>query len=131
MPGPFSVNPQQRPKNVGIHAMEVYFPKTAVRQVDLEKHAGVSKGKFTIGLGQQSMAFCNKAEDINSIMLTAMQSLFEKYEVSPMDIGRLEVGTETLVDKSKSVKTTLCQLLNSYGNFDVEGVDNINACYGH
>ena len=110
--------------------MEVYFPKNSVRQSDLETDAGVSKGKYTIGLGQQSMAYASGEEDINSIMMTAMQSLFEKYEVSPLDIGRLEVGTETLIDKSKSVKTTLCQLLNSHGNFDVEGVDNINACYG-
>merc|ERR1711907_594636 len=126
---PFAVG-SDRPKHVGIHAMEVYFPKTAVRQSDLEKHAGVSEGKFTIGLGQQSMAFASVEEDINSIMLTAAQSLLEKYDISPLSIGRLEVGTETLIDKSKSVKTTLCQLLNSYGNFDVEGVDNINACYG-
>ena len=106
------------------------MPKNSVRQSDLETDAGVSKGKYTIGLGQQSMAYASGEEDINSIMMTAMQSLFEKYEVSPLDIGRLEVGTETLIDKSKSVKTTLCQLLNSHGNFDVEGVDNINACYG-
>ena len=29
-----------RPANVGIHAAEVYFPKTAVRQADLETHSG-------------------------------------------------------------------------------------------
>mmetsp|Transcript_30176 Transcript_30176/g.79788 ORF Transcript_30176/g.79788 Transcript_30176/m.79788 type:complete len:478 (+) Transcript_30176:322-1755(+) len=54
----------------------------------------------------------------------------EKYNIAPTDIGRLEVGTETLIDKSKSVKSTLCQLFNEHGNFDLEGVDNINACYG-
>jgi len=127
---PFATKDGERPQHVGIHAMEVYFPINSVRQSDLETDAGVSKGKYTIGLGQQSMAYASGEEDINSIMMTAMQSLFEKYEVSPLDIGRLEVGTETLIDKSKSVKTTLCQLLNSHGNFDVEGVDNINACYG-
>ena len=26
--------------------------------------------------------------------------------------------------------TRRCQLFNSHGNFDLEGVDNINACYG-
>jgi hypothetical protein len=29
-----------RPAHVGIHAAEVYFPKTAVRQADLEAHSG-------------------------------------------------------------------------------------------
>ena len=37
-----------RPQNVGIHGIEVYFPKTAVRQEELEEEAGVGPGKFTI-----------------------------------------------------------------------------------
>ncbi|EKX44618.1 hydroxymethylglutaryl-CoA synthase [Guillardia theta CCMP2712] len=115
---------------VGIIGMEIYFPRTAVRQSELEKFMGEKEGKFTIGLGQQNMAFCNDLEDINSVCMTAVANLLEKYNIAPTDIGRLEVGTETLIDKSKSVKTSLCQLFNSHGNFDLEGVDNINACYG-
>ena len=45
-------------------------------------------------------------------------------------IGRLEVGTETIIDKSKSVKTVLMQLFEDSGNHDVEGIDTTNACYG-
>ena len=45
-------------------------------------------------------------------------------------MGRLEVGTETIIDKSKSVKTVLMQLFEDSGNTDVEGVDTTNACYG-
>lgn len=45
-------------------------------------------------------------------------------------IGRLEVGTETILDKSKSVKTVLMQLFEDSGNTDVEGIDTTNACYG-
>ena len=40
------------------------------------------------------------------------------------------MGTETMVDKSKAVKTTLMQLFQEKGNFDIEGVDSKNACYG-
>jgi hydroxymethylglutaryl-CoA synthase len=87
---------------------------------------GAGEGKFTIGLGQQNMAFCNDLEDINSVCMTAVavcsrsntpaiicganmdvQNLLEKYNIAPTDVGRLEVGTETIIDKSKSVKTTL------------------------
>jgi hydroxymethylglutaryl-CoA synthase len=42
----------------------------------------------------------------------------------------LEVGTETMLDKSKSVKSVLMQLFQKSGNFNVEGVDSYNACYG-
>lgn len=40
----------------------------------------------------------------------------------------MEVGTETILDKSKSVKSVLMQLFGD--NTNVEGVDTINACYG-
>jgi hydroxymethylglutaryl-CoA synthase len=45
-----------------------------------------------------------------------------------MRVGRLEVGTETLVDKSKSTKTVLMQLFP--GNTNIEGATVVNACYG-
>ena len=47
-----------------------------------------------------------------------------------MSIGRLEVGTETVLDKSKSCKSVLMQLFTPSGNHNIEGVDTINACYG-
>lgn len=47
-------------------------------------------------------------------------------------LGYLGVGTETLLDKSKSVKSVLMQLFEPYckGVTDIEGVDSTNACYG-
>lgn len=68
--------------------------------------------------------------DIYSFALTAVSSLLRKYAIEPTSIGRLEVGTETLLDKSKSVKSVLMQLFSSAGNNDIEGVDTVNACYG-
>jgi len=116
------------PKSVGIIAGEIYFPRTFVSQSDLEIYDRVPPGKYTTGLGQRNMAFCGDLEDINSICLTVVHNLLEKYNISPDQVGRLEVGTETLVDKSKSVKTTLMTLFGK--NTEIEGVDTINACYG-
>lgn len=48
--------------------------------------------------------------------------------IRPEQVGRLEVGTETLVDKSKSTKTVLMQLFQGF--HDIEGTTSINACYG-
>lgn len=42
--------------------------------------------------------------------LTAVSSLLEKYKIDPKQIGRLEVGSETVIDKSKSIKTFLMQI---------------------
>lgn len=68
--------------------------------------------------------------DIYSLTLTTVSSLLRKYSIDPTSIGRLEVGTETLLDKSKSVKSVLMQLFQESGNTNMEGVDTVNACYG-
>jgi hydroxymethylglutaryl-CoA synthase len=114
----------------------------------------VSAGKYTIGLGQTRMSFCDDREgkhfpnnclvyrelklwltrnsfaDIYSMALTVVSSLLRKYKIDPTSIGRLEVGTETILDKSKSVKSVLMQLFSPSGNNNIEGVDTVNACYG-
>ncbi|XP_059584246.1 hydroxymethylglutaryl-CoA synthase, mitochondrial isoform X2 [Alligator mississippiensis] len=135
--GSFSTIPMDRssrsdlwPKDVGIQALEVYFPSQYVEQVELEKYDGVEAGKYTQGLGQRQMGFCSAHEDINSLCLTVVQRLVERSHLSWDSIGRLEVGTETIIDKSKAVKTVLMQLFQDSGNTDVEGIDTTNACYG-
>ncbi|KAL3924206.1 MAG: hypothetical protein SGILL_001183 [Bacillariaceae sp.] len=110
-------------KNVGILAIEVYTPSTYITQSELEEHSGVSAGKYTLGLGQEGLGFCGDAEDVNSLSLTVVQ-----YNIDPSEVGRLEVGTETLVDKSKSTKTVLMDLFP--GNTSIEGATVVNACYG-
>ncbi|GAA5903740.1 hypothetical protein JCM6882_003401 [Rhodosporidiobolus microsporus] len=125
---PFAPSPAERPQNVGIHAIDCYFPLRCIDESDLERFDGVSAGKYTIGLGQEKMAFCDDREDINSFLLTVTKTLLDKYQIPPSSIGRLDVGTETLIDKSKSVKTLLMDLFP--GNSDIEGIDSKNACYG-
>jgi hydroxymethylglutaryl-CoA synthase len=60
--------------------------------------------------------------------LTVTHNLLEKYNIDVNSIGRLEVGTETILDKSKSVKSVLMRLFGD--NTNIEGVDTVNACYG-
>jgi hydroxymethylglutaryl-CoA synthase len=120
----------QSPIDVGLLGIEIYFPSTFVHQSDLEVFMKAPKGKFTVGLGQTTMACVNDREDINSISLTALNNLMKKHNIDPKQVGRLEVGTETMLDKSKSVKTVLMNLFRQSGNYDVEGITSINACYG-
>uniref|UniRef100_F6ZK24 Hydroxymethylglutaryl-CoA synthase n=1 Tax=Callithrix jacchus TaxID=9483 RepID=F6ZK24_CALJA len=118
------------PKDVGILALEVYFPAQYVDQTDLEKYNNVEAGKYTVGLGQTHMGFCSVQEDINSLCLTVVQRLMERTQLPWDSVGRLEVGTETIIDKSKAVKTVLMELFQDSGNTDIEGIDTTNACYG-
>jgi len=78
-----------RPRNVGILGIDMYFPKRVsvstsftasvvlsgfvdkcISEEELEVFDGVTKGKYTIGLGQSYMAFADDREDINSMALT-------------------------------------------------------------
>ncbi|MCP9262429.1 Hydroxymethylglutaryl-CoA synthase [Dirofilaria immitis] len=106
---------------VGIRGIELYIPKLYVNQKDLETFDKVGEGKYTSGLGQDEMSFCADHEDITSICLTVVSKLLKNYELSTKDIGFLCVGTETLIDKSKSIKTSLMKLFED--NSDIEGVD--------
>ena len=76
------------------------------------------------------MGFCDDREDIYSIALTSLKQFMEQNSIDPLSIGRLEVGTETILDKAKSIKSVLMQLFTPSGNTDILGVDTMNACYG-
>ena len=110
----------------GIQKASVYIPRCYVEQSDLEARDGCI-GKYTQGLGQLQMGVWNTCvEDVQSIALTAAREVLQGTDV--MDIGCVRVGTETLIDKSKSMKTVIMNLLE--GNDCVEGVTHVNACYG-
>ncbi|PSN75585.1 hydroxymethylglutaryl-CoA synthase [Corynespora cassiicola Philippines] len=117
-------------QHVGIKALEIYFPNQCVDQSDLELFQGVAPGKFTVGLGQTRMSFCDDREDIYSLALTTVSSLLRKYDLNPASIGRVEVGSESPLDKSKSCKSVLMQLFEPSGNSNIVGCDTFNACYG-
>ncbi|CBI34115.3 unnamed protein product, partial [Vitis vinifera] len=78
-------------KNVGILAMDIYFPPSCVQQ-----------------------AFCSEVEDVISMSSTVVTSLLEKYGIDTKQISQLEVGNETVIDKSKSIKTFLMQIFEVF-----------------
>ncbi|VDL38801.1 unnamed protein product [Hymenolepis diminuta] len=116
-------------RDIGILAAEIYFPKSYIAQTTIETIYGCP-GKYTKGLGQLSMAICDEAEDVISIALTVTKRLIERLELDLKNVGFLEVGSETLVDKSKAIKTHLMDLFEDSGNLDLAGIDLKSACYG-
>ncbi len=57
-----------------------------MRQEELERHDGVPSGKYTVGLGQQGVAFVGDREDPVSMGLTVMRRLLERHNVSPLEV---------------------------------------------
>ena len=116
-------------ENVGIVAMQIYFPTHYVEQKKLEEYDGVSSGKYTIGLGQEQMSFCFSNEDAVSMALTVVKDLLDSYEIAPEAIGRIEVGSESNPDRSKSIKTHLVGMYPEAWR-GCGGADCVNACFG-
>ena len=114
---------------MGIHALDIYFPSTFISQSDLESFHSIPTGKYTIGLGQSGLSYVSDREDVYSIALSAVDSFMRRFHLPYSAIGRLEVGSETILDHSKSIKSVLMQLFSPSGNTDVEGIDSMNACY--
>jgi hydroxymethylglutaryl-CoA synthase len=87
----------------------------------VESYDGAPSGKYTIGLGQSNMSFCSDTEDVISMALSVVSGLMRKYQIDYTQIGRLEVGTESIVDKSKSIKSQLMALFTAHDNHEIEG----------
>jgi hydroxymethylglutaryl-CoA synthase len=96
----------------GIVAMVPYVSGLALSAAEMEAN-GVKANRFL----QKEVAVWDVNEDSLEII-----------PVDRSDIGRLEVGTESNVDMAKSIKSYLMQLFPD--NPELEGVDNISACYG-
>lgn len=81
---------------------------------------------------QQGLSFCGDREDSVSMAMTVLKQLMDKHNIPAGKIGRLEVGTESEVDASKSIKSHLMMVLQEEDSqaTDVEGCDCVHACYG-
>lgn len=76
------------------------------------------------------IGLCSDDEDTVSMAYTVLDRLMKRCKLDYADIGRLEVGTESGVDRAKSVKSFLMARFEASGNHNVEGADTTNACYG-
>ncbi len=51
---------------------------------------------------------------VNHSYNLVVNHLLNNHNISPSQVGRLEVGSETLIDKSKSTKTVLMSLFKGF-----------------
>lgn len=147
---------QRRSRNAGIHTIEIYNPQFWFSQQEMEefdarpdRYGPSVIGKYTKGIGQVEARFPTDDEDPTSYAMTAVHRLLErlvekglnetgKYQPDGVAlniynaVGRLDVGTESITDRSKSMKSYCMDIFERYGNGEsnIEGVDQYNACYG-
>ena len=120
---------RRRSDEAGIVALDYHAPSLCVRATDVERFHG-SPGRYTVGRGQELVTFASDDEDAVSMALSALCRLLARSELAFEDVGRLECGTESGVDRGKSTKSFLMSLFEATGDLDVQGADTVNACYG-
>ena len=109
--------------------MEYYAPNLCCSAADVEQLHDCL-GRYTVGRGQQHIGFCDGNEDTVSMAMTVFERLVSSCQLPLAQIGRLEIGTESQVDRAKSVKSFLMAFFQMDGLHNVEGTDTYNACYG-
>lgn len=83
-----------------------------------------------MGRGQVNITFVSDDEDTVSMAMSSLMRLTSMCTLDLREIGRLEVGTESAVDRGKSTKSFLMSFFEADEHHCVEGVDTFNACYG-
>lgn len=154
------IRPQQgganRMSNVGLHTIEIYTPQFYFKQIDMEEYDAQPDrygpsviGKYTKGIGMIEGRLPTDDEDPVSFCMSVTHRLLDRMEkegfnetfkftedgstLSPWKaVGRLDIGSESLIDRSKSMKAYVMDLFERYGDGEsnIEGVDMYNACYG-
>ena len=125
----YSAGHPQKTVTAGIVAMEYYAPNLCCSVADIEQLHNCP-GRYTVGRGQEHIGFTSSNEDTVSMAMTVFEKLVECCGLPLTRIGRLEVGTESQVDRAKSVKSFLMAFFQDESLHDVEGADTYNACYG-
>ncbi len=91
---------------VGIDAIEI---RTGKLKLDLAETfapaQGEDPGKYTKGLGLHASSFPDVYEDIVTMAANAAHRLMERKGLTPDDVGRIDVATESAFDNSKPVST--------------------------
>lgn len=99
---------------VGIDGMELWAGKL---ELDLPGTLAPTRGedpeKYTKGLGLEASSLPDTYEDIVTMGANAAYSLMKRRGLTPEDIGRIDVATESAFDHSKPASTYIAGCLES------------------
>ena len=109
----------------GIDDIAIYIPRLYLDAADFAKARGLDPVKLERGLGIGQMAIVDTNQDPACLAANACLRVMQKNKLTPDEIGRLYVATESAFDESKA--------MNSYviGMFEqVYGKDTFGHCGG-
>jgi hydroxymethylglutaryl-CoA synthase len=109
----------------GIDDIALYVPRLFVDARDFAKARGMDPDKLQKGLGVSKMAIVDTNQDPACMAANACLRIMEKNRISPKDIGRLYVATESSIDESKAMNSYVIGMLEQ-----VYGTDSFGHCGG-
>ena len=119
--------------------ISIYCPSLYLDINDFAKARDIEPAKLTKGLGLKSIAVPDSSEDVITMAAEALCDLVEKNNLQPEDIGRIYVGTESMVDGSKPIASYLLGILKQFFEqksidarelYQCDVVDMVFACIG-
>ena len=109
----------------GIDDIAIYVPRLFVDARDFAKARGMDPDKLQRGLGVSKMAMVDTNQDPACMAANACLRIMERNKLSPSDIGRLYVATESSLDESKAMNSYVIGMLEQ-----VYGDDSFEHCGG-
>ena len=100
----------------GIDDIAIYIPRLYVDATDFAVARGLDPEKLQKGLGVSKMAMVDTNQDPACLASNACLTVMQNNKLSPEDIGRLYVSTESSFDESKAMNSYVIGMLEQvYG----------------
>jgi hydroxymethylglutaryl-CoA synthase len=116
----------------GIDDIAIYIPRLYIDASDFAINRGLDPVKLQKGLGVSQMAIVDANQDPACLAANACLQIMQKNKLSPEDIGRLYISTESAFDESKAMNSYVVGMLEQvYGQGAFEhcgGVETKFAC---
>jgi len=109
----------------GIDDISIFIPRLYVDAGDFADFRGLDPEKLQKGLGVSQMAMVDTNQDPATLAANACLKTMQKNKLSPDDIGRLYVSTESALDESKAMNSYVVGMLEQ-----VYGEDSFEHCGG-
>ncbi len=113
---------------VGIDDLAIYIPRLYVDYKDFAEARGIDPQKLEYGIGIKKMALADANQDPACMAANACIRVMRKNDLSPQDIGRIYVATESSLDESKAMNSFVIGMLEQvYGEDSLEHAGGIEC----
>jgi hydroxymethylglutaryl-CoA synthase len=101
-------------QSFGVEDIRFAFPSLYMDLSDLAIARSIEPAKLQKGLGLYEMGVCDTEEDVVTLAADALIDIIKSNNLTPEEIGRIYVGTESSIDGSKPIASYLLGILTQY-----------------